>query len=75
MRTTCMNFRDPRQATPDPYLYPFMESGVCSNDHIMLGKGKKGSMAKDDRFGYNSIYHLMMKKTTDEVGPGCYNDD
>lgn len=65
MRPTCLNFRSPKERTPDPYDITI----TCTGSSIKSPNKRTPSFSRDKRF---KQYEYEAKKTGYLIGPGSY---
>jgi hypothetical protein len=68
MRPTFLQFRSPKEKTPDPYDICL----TCDGSKLGLGRNKSPTFAKSKRF---EQYHDIARKTGYFVGPGSYSQN
>jgi hypothetical protein len=66
MRPTCLQFRSPKERTPDPYEIRV----TCNGSWLGCCKGSSPSFGRDKRFRQ---YEEGAKKTGARIGPGSYS--
>ena len=76
MRATYLNFRNPKEETPDAYHTTLSNDGRPLNifEVNLQSESQRGTFALNNRFTNGSIYANVCSSPRG-VGPGAYKDD
>ena len=77
MRATFLQFRNPKEQTPDARYPQNTNYGrpVNKYNYANESESKRGTFGSHARFDHGSIYKDVVDRTTVRVGPGAYTDE
>ena len=77
MRATYLQFRNPKEQTPDARLPLNTNQGKPMTLYTQANQSesKKGSFSRNERFKQGSIYKDVVDRTKKKVGPGAYMEE